>query len=79
MAAQPAVDFSDYNFVEMKYVSGTDQRGNAKAIVPFYIFYKKIGLSEKGNEIYAKTYVPAIEVSGYEEYFELQQKSHKGQ
>jgi hypothetical protein len=63
----------------MKYVSGTDEQGNAKAMVPFYVFYKKIGLSGKGNEIYAETYVPAIEVSGYEKYFELQQKSHKGQ
>ena len=77
MEAQPAVDFSDYDFVEMKYVCGTDGQGNAKAMVPFYIFYKKIRISEKGNEIYAKTYVPAIEVIGYEEYFELQQKSHK--
>ncbi|MBO5417971.1 MAG: hypothetical protein J6A50_05125 [Clostridia bacterium] len=77
MAAQPAVDFSDYDFVEMKYVRGTDGRGDTKAIVPFYIFYKKIGISENGNEIYAKTYVPAIEVSGYEEYFELQRKTHK--
>ena len=41
MEAQPAVDFSDYDFVEMKYVSGTDEQGNAKAIVPFYIFYKR--------------------------------------
>ena len=46
--------------------------------IPFYAFYKNIGRSENGNLIYAKTYVPAIEVSGYKEYFESQEANHKG-
>ena len=45
--------------------------------VPFYAFYKKIGTAENGNICYAKTYVAAIEVSGYKEYFESQKNYHK--
>ena len=44
--------------------------------IPFYAFYKEIGTSKNGNTIYAKTYVPAIEISGLEEYFERQKDNH---
>jgi len=44
--------------------------------IPFYAFYKQIGTAENGNLIYAKTYVPAIKVRGYEEYFESQIQNH---
>jgi hypothetical protein len=43
----------------------------------FYIFYKLMGADDNGILLYAKTYVPAIEVSGYVEYFKEQEKDHK--
>lgn len=73
MAAQPEVDFSDYTFVNLEYVS--DKNGNR--CIPFYAFYKCIiDKDEHGIVTYAKTYVPAIEVSGYDEYFESQKDNH---
>jgi hypothetical protein len=73
MAKQPEVDFSEYDYVEVEYVS--DKNGNM--YVPFYAFYKNIGQSEYGIDIYAKTYVPAVLVIGYEDYFEKQTDSHR--
>lgn len=73
MAAQPEVDFSDYTCVEVEYVSD----GNGNMCIPFYAFYKCIGKNEHGIDTYAKTYVPAVQVSGYEEYFESQKDNHK--
>ena len=73
MAAQPEVDFSDYTCVEVEYVSD----GNGDMCIPFYAFYKCIGKNEHGIDTYAKTYVPAIEVSGYKEYFESQKDNHR--
>lgn len=72
MAAQPEVDFSDYTCVDIEYVS--DEEG--KICIPFYAFYKFIGKSEYGVDTYAKTYVAAVQVSGYDEYFESQKDSH---
>lgn len=76
MAQQSEVDFSDYDFVEIVYIQEIDTSDDVTEIIPFYAFYKKIGISENGNTVYAKTYVPAIEVSGYEEYFKSQQEEH---
>ena len=73
MAAQPEVDFSDYTFVDVEYVSDE----NGKICIPFYAFYKRIGENEYGIDTYAKTYVPAVQVSGYEEYFESQKDNHR--
>ena len=73
MALQPEVDFSTYTCVEIEYLS--DSKG--ERISPFYAFYKYIGQNGYGMNTFAKTYVPAIEVSGYEEYFESQQSNHK--
>ncbi len=70
MAQQAEVDFSDYDHVSLEYVF--DDYG-----VPFYTFYKKIEESADGSVQYAKTMVPAIEVSGLEEYFAEQQKYHR--
>ncbi len=67
MAAQEKVDFEDYDLVGLEYVGQ----------IPFYAFYKDIGTAKNGNTIYAKTYVPAIKISGYEEYFESQKAHHK--
>lgn len=77
MAEQDAVDFSDYDFVDIVYIQSRNPNQASKDIIPFYAFYKKIGFAENGNEIYAKTYVPAIRVSGYEEYFKSQEAEHK--
>ena len=76
MKEQEKVSFRGYDFVGLEYVFGRDAAGNETVGIPFYAFYKKIGTSQNGNAIYAKTYVAAIKVSGYEEYFESQTKSH---
>ena len=73
MAAQPEVDFSNYTYVDVEYISDE----NREIYIPFYAFYKYIGKSEHGIDTYAKTYVPAVQVSGYEEYFESQKDNHK--
>ena len=74
MAEQTPVDFDGYDYVGFEYVRGG---GSTIEVIPFYTFYKYIGDAPNGNKTYAKTYVPAIEVSGYEEYFESQTKYHK--
>ena len=66
MENQEKIVFDSYDCVDIEYVSG----------MPFYVFYKNIGKSKNGNLIYAKTYVAAIEVSGYDEYFERQKENH---
>ena len=76
MEAQDKVDFEGYDFVDIEYV--VFGYGNKKReLMPFYAFYKNIGTSKNGNTIYAKTYVAAIEVSGYKEYFESQKDNHR--
>lgn len=77
MRAQDKVSFEGYDFVDIEYVFGYDEEGKLTDGIPFYAFYKNIGKSENGNTIYAKTYVPAVQVSGYEEYFESQKDNHK--
>ena len=76
MENQEKVSFEDYDFVDIEYVFEYSEDESATIGIPFYAFYKKIGNSENSNEIYAKTYVAAIEVSGYEEYFESQKNLH---
>ena len=78
MMAQGKVDFEGYDFVDIEYVFGYEyETGNPTVGIPFYAFYKNIGTSENGNTIYAKTYVPAVQVSGYDEYFESQKDNHQ--
>ena len=78
MRAQDKIDFEGYDFVDIEYVfKYSDENGTPSIGIPFYAFYKNIGISENGNTIYAKTYVPAIEVSGYKEYFESQKDNHR--
>ena len=60
MAAQDGVDFENYDYVDLQYVFGY---GDGTEVLPFYAFYKYIGKSANGNKTYAKTYVPAIEVT----------------
>lgn len=76
MAAQDKVDFKGYDFVDLTYVFDYDPYGGDVTGVPFYRFYKEIGESKNGNIIYAMTYVPAVEVEGYLEYFESQKNKH---
>ena len=67
MEMQEKVDFEGYDHVGLTYVGG----------IPFYAFYKDIGISHSGNITYARTLVPAVRVSGYEEYFESQKANHR--
>ena len=60
------VSFRNYDYVGFEYRSG----------FPFYTFYKEIYDAPNGVKTYAKTYVSAIEVSGYEEYFESQKDKY---
>lgn len=76
MAAQDKINFEGYDYVGFEYVCGYTEDGKRGDVVPFYAFYKAIGTSENGNIIYAKTYVPAIEVSGLDTYFRGQMQSH---
>lgn len=68
------VNFRNYDYVSLEYFA---ERTNDFRVIPFYVFYKNIGTSENGNEIYAYTFVPAIEVSGYKEYFGRHNGDHK--
>jgi hypothetical protein len=76
MAAQKKVNFKNYDAVSFEYVHG--QNG---IVVPFYTFYKHLGASEYDKtgwmQEYAKTYVPAVEIEGLEEYFDMQAEKHK--
>lgn len=76
MAEQEEISFEGYDYVGLEYVFGYTEEGKRGDVVPFYAFYKAIGTSENGNVIYAKTYVPAIEVSDLEAYFRDQKQSH---
>ena len=67
------VDFSEYDYLGIEYLYGEDylQDGDPKPVIPFYIFYKKMDETDfDGKVLYAKTYVPAIEISGLKEYFD---------
>ena len=76
MANQDKVDFEGYDFVGLTYVFDYKTDGSSGEGLPFYTFYKKIGKAPNGNLIYAETYVPAIEVRGYEAYFKKQAEKH---
>ncbi len=82
MAEQTPVSFDDYDYVTMVYCTGTvaalSAPGKAASTLsaPFYAFYKDIGESPNGNRIFARTLVPAVAVSGLDDYFERQQKEH---
>ena len=76
MANQAKVSFRNYDYVELVYRWSNDQKDKPDQLIPFYAFYKRIGTGENGNHIYAKTYVAAIEISGYKEYFQKQIKKH---
>lgn len=70
---QSPVDFTNYDYVSFEYKGGINI---GDLTLPYYAFYKNIGTAENGNMIFAKTYVPAIEVEGYEEYFINKHNNH---
>lgn len=70
---QSPVDFTNYDYVSFEYKGGINV---GDLTLPYYAFYKNLGTAENGNIIYAKTYVPAVEVEGYEEYFINKHNSH---
>ncbi len=74
MAAQDKISFEGYDFVDIEYLANTYE---TTTVLPFYAFYKKIDTTSSGTIVYAKTYVPAIQVYGYEEYFESQASNHR--
>lgn len=74
MANQPLVDFTNYDFVEISYKTGSFNTGIS---IPFYSFYKYLGDNENGIKEYAVTYVPAVEVDGLDEYFEKEKATHR--
>jgi hypothetical protein len=77
MATQEKISFRGYDYVDIEYVFGyVNKTAKTQIAIPFYAFYKKIGTAPNGKLIYAKTYVPAIPVSGYTEYFEKQKEDH---
>ncbi len=76
MAAQDKIGFDGYDFVDIEYLYDRFPDTSTDAI-PFYAFYKKIYTNNNGTVTYAKTYVPAIQVYGYEEYFESQAANHR--
>ncbi len=77
MAEQEKVDFEGYDYVSLEYLFKRNyDTGEREECLPFYAFYKYIGDAENGNQIYAKTYVCALKVKGYEEFFEKQAEDH---
>ena len=74
------IDMTQYDFVSLIYLLEDVKEGEETTkitAIPFYVFYKYIGESENGNQSYAMTYVPAIELSGWDEYFENQIQDHE--
>ncbi len=76
MEMQTPVSFDEYDFVTVVYYTGDTETQGSALSVPFYAFYKDIGESKNGNRIYARTLVPAVEVSGLAEYFDMQKENH---
>ncbi len=76
MEMQSPVSFDEYDFVTMVYITGDPTDTGSALSVPFYAFYKDIGASKNGNRTFARTLVPAVEVSGLAEYFEMQKQNH---
>lgn len=71
------VEFSDYDHVAMIYKKTPSGHESKILYLPFYAFYKKIDTTENGLNIYAEVLVPAIQISGWEDYFLSQEEFHK--
>lgn len=68
------VDFTDYDAIGLQYLE--NRVGHRHWRVPFYAFYKYTHTNEKGQKVYATIYVPAVELTGLEEYFAECTESH---
>ncbi len=78
MQNQEKVDFEGYDYVGLTYVFEKEKDGLPAEGLPFYTFFKKLDRKvSNDNSMYAMTYVPAVEVKGYEAYFKKQQKMHR--
>ncbi len=77
MNLQEKVDFTNYDYVSLSYVSSKLFSNTPVPVVPFYVFYKYLGEAGNGKMMYVFTYVPAVEVSRLDEYFENQKSEHK--
>ncbi len=78
MSNQEEVDFSNYDYVEITYYhKGSDFE--PECAIPLYAFYKYIGTKDGYNNAYAVTYVPAVSVEGYEEYFLKKEAEHENE
>ncbi len=62
--------FNSYDAVAFEYVTSKSMS------VPFYVFYKKTDVAENGIATFAKAYVPAIELTDMNEYFESRVNLH---
>lgn len=62
-----------YDYVSMEYIGGYN---DGDLTLPYYVFYKNTGTTKNGKMIFSKSYVPAIKVTGYEEYFENKHAQH---
>lgn len=71
MAEQEALDFTGYDGVSLEYLAGSEG-----IYIPFYTFFKDLGVNEYGVPTFAKTYVCAVEVSDLEQYFAAQEAYH---
>lgn len=71
------VEFSDYDYVAMIYKKTPTGHEGKILYIPFYAFYKKIDTTENGLHIYAEVLVPAIQISGLEDYYLSQEEFHK--
>lgn len=71
-AEQEEVSFRGYDAVG--FTSSVDAATGR--VVPFYTFYKYIGQNEYGVPTYAKTYVCAVPLEGYDTYLKAQKKYH---
>ena len=74
-----SVSFEGYDRVGIEYMFRSDAITYSETVetgIPFYVFFKEIETDDDGNLVFAKTYVPAIYVSGLDEYFERQRERH---
>lgn len=67
---RPHVDVSDYDYVSFSSFTVKNTE------IPCYKFYKYFKTASNGNLVYLCLYVPAIEIEGYEEYFENIHNNH---
>lgn len=81
MQSQQEITFDGYDHVSFTYLFYDGFGGmilpDESLGIPFYVFFKEIGTGENGNTVYARTYVPAIELEGMKAYFKEQQKEHR--